>query len=148
MASELISVSATASSTASAEQVYALLIDGQTWPQWSAIKSFVLETPSVDGCEGVGAVRRWNSGLMATREEIVELREPTKFAYILLSSRLVAVRDYRADVDITPTVTGCTVVWSAVFRPKLAGTGWFWRLALSKLSASLAKGVAEYAAKS
>lgn len=148
MASELISVSATASSTASAEQVYALLVDGQTWPQWSAVKSFTLVQPGADAPEGVGAIRQWNSGLMATQEQVAELQAPTKFAYTLLSSKLVAVRDYRADVDITPTVTGCTVVWSAVFRPKLAGTGWFWRLALSKLSASLAKGVAEYAAKS
>ena len=147
MASDLISVSASANSTASAEAVFALLASGESWPQWSAIKSFVLETPGLDSCEGVGAVRRWNSGLMTTREEVVELTAPTKFAYTLLSSKLVLVRDYRADVDVTPTDTGCTVVWSAVFRPKIPGTGWFWRLALSKLSASLAKGVAEYAAK-
>ena len=147
MASDLISVSATAHSTASAEAVFAALRSGETWPAWSAIKKFALESPGADGAEGVGAIRLWNSGLMATREQVVELQAPTKFAYTLLSSKLVAVRDYRADVDVTPTDTGCTVVWSAVFRPKIPGTGWFWRLALSKLSASLAKGVAEYAAK-
>jgi len=148
MASDLISVSASAKSTASAEKVFALLRDGQTWPQWSAVKSFTLDTPGEDAPEGVGAIRQWNSGLMATREQVVEIHEPTKFAYTLLSSKLVAVRDYRADVDITPTATGSTVVWSAAFRPKVPGTGWFWKLALSRLSASLAKGVAEYAAKS
>ncbi|MDO8733280.1 MAG: SRPBCC family protein [Actinomycetota bacterium] len=147
MASELVSVSASSASTASAEQVFALLAAGETWPQWSAIKSFALESPGADSPEGVGAIRLWNSGLMAAREQVVELHSPTKFAYTLLSSKLVAVRDYRADVDVTPTDSGCTVVWSAVFRPKLPGTGWFWKLALSKLSASLAKGVAQYAAK-
>ncbi|HBJ72593.1 MAG TPA: SRPBCC family protein [Actinobacteria bacterium] len=147
MASELISVSATAQSTASAEAVFAALASGATWPQWSAIKKFSLESPGSDGAEGVGAIRLWNSGLMATREQVVELQAPSKFAYTLLSSKLVMVRDYRADVTVTPTDTGCTVVWSTVFRPKLPGTGWFWKLALSKLGASLAKGVAEYAAK-
>jgi len=147
MASELISVSATAQSTASAEQVFALLAAGQTWPEWTPIKSFALESPGADGAEGVGAIRQWNSGLMANREQVVQIIEPTKFAYTLLSSKLVAVKDYRADVDVTPTDTGCTVTWSAVFRPKLPGTGWFWKLALGKLSASLAKGVAQYAAK-
>ena len=145
---ELISVSSSAQSTASAEQVFALLASGATWPNWTPIKSFSLESPGVDGGEGVGAIRMWNSGLMANREQVVEVVEPTKFAYTLLSSKLVAVRDYRADVDVTPTDSGCTVVWSAVFQPKLPGTGWFWKLALGKLSASLAKGVAQYAAKS
>lgn len=148
MASELISVSSSAVSRASAEQVFALLASGETWPKWTPIKTFSLESPGADGAEGVGAIRQWNSGLMASREQVVELQSPTKFAYTLLSSKLVGVRDYRADVDVTPTDTGCTVVWSAVFRPKIPGTGWFWKLALSKLSASLAKGVAEYAAKS
>ncbi|MDO9485251.1 MAG: SRPBCC family protein [Actinomycetota bacterium] len=147
MASDLISISASADSTASAEAVFSALASGATWPQWSAIKKFTLETPGVDSPEGVGAIRLWNSGLMATREQVVELQEPSKFAYTLLSSKLVLVRDYRADVTITPTDTGCTIVWSTVFRPKVPGTGWFWKLALSKLGASLAKGVAEYAAK-
>jgi hypothetical protein len=147
MPSELISVSASAASTASPNQVFALLASGETWPEWSPIKAFSLESPGTDSPEGVGAIRLWNSGIMTTREQVVELQAPTKFAYTLLSSKLVAVNDYRADVDIAPTDTGCTVTWSAVFRPKIPGTGWFWKLALSKLSANLAKGVAEYAAK-
>ena len=147
MSGDLISVSGSAASTASAEQVFALLADGQSWPQWSAIKKFTLEKPGNDGGESVGAIRRWNSGLMTTREQIVELAAPSKFGYTLLSSKLVAVRDYRADVDVVPTASGCAVTWSSVFRPKLPGTGWFWKLAMGKLSASLAMGVAAHAEK-
>ncbi len=148
MTSDLISVSATADSTASPEAVFAALADGSTWPQWSAIKTFTLQTPGADGAEGVGAVRRWNSGLMTTIEQVVEVQAPTRFAYTLLESKLVLVRDYRADVLITPTATGCTVQWSSVFRPKIPGTGWFWRMALGKLGASMASGVAAYAQQS
>ncbi len=125
MASALISVSATAQSTATAEKVFAALASGATWPQWSAIKKFSLESPGADSAEGVGAIRLWNSGLMATREQVVALQPPSKFAYTLLSSKLVAVKDYRADVEVTPTDTGSTIVWSTVFRPKVPGTGWF-----------------------
>ena len=146
MTSELIKVSATAASTASADAVFALVANGDTWPNWSAIKTFTLQTPGADGAEGVGAVRRWNSGIMTTIEQVVEVQAPTKFAYTLLQSKLVGVRDYRADVEITPTESGCTVSWSAVFRPKVPGTGWFWKIALGRLSTSLARGAAEYAA--
>jgi hypothetical protein len=79
-------------------------------------------------------------------EQIVEMQAPTKFAYTLNESKLVKVKDYRADVDVTPTDTGCTVTWSTQFRPKMAGTGWFWKLALSKLGKQLAAGVATFAA--
>lgn len=142
----LIKVSATAQSTASAEAVFALLASGETWPNWTPIKTFALHTPGVDGGESVGAVRQWNSGLMMNLEQIVEIKSPTKFAYTLNQSKLVAVKDYRADVDIVPTATGCTVTWSSAFHPKLKGTGWFWKFALGKLSNQLATGVATYAA--
>jgi len=147
MAQGLIKVSATAQSTASAEAVFALLAAGETWPNWAPIKTYALHTPGVDGGESVGAVRQWNSGLMMNLEQIVELQAPTKFAYTLKQSKLVAVKNYRADVDIVPTATGCSVTWSSVFDPKLAGTGWFWKFALGKLISQLAAGVAAYAAK-
>ena len=33
--------------------VYALLIDGSTWPTWSPLDSFELERPAADEPEGV-----------------------------------------------------------------------------------------------
>ena len=39
MANDLIKVSATAQSTASAEAVFAVLASGETWPQWTPIKT-------------------------------------------------------------------------------------------------------------
>jgi len=146
VASDLIKVSASAQSTASAEAVFAVLANGETWPQWTPIKTYALHTPGVDGGESVGAIRQWNSGVMMNLEQIVEMQAPTKFAYTLIQSKLVKVKDYRADVDITPTATGCIVTWNSQFRPKLVGTGWFWKLALSKLGKQLAAGVATFAA--
>ncbi|CAB4627551.1 unannotated protein [freshwater metagenome] len=146
MASELIKVSATAQSTATAEAVFAALASGETWPQWTPIKTYALHTPGVDGGESVGAIRQWNSGAMMNLEQIVEMQAPTKFAYTLNESKLVKVKDYRADIVVTPTATGCTVTWNTQFRPKFVGTGWFWKLALSKLGKQLATGVATYAA--
>ncbi len=148
MASKLITVSATAQSTASPEAVFALLAAGETWPRWAPIKTYALHTPGVNGGESVGAIRQWNSGLMMNLEQIVELQAPTKFAYTLNQSKIVGVKNYRADVDIVATTTGCTVTWSSVFYPKVAGTGWFWKFALGKLSNQLATGVATYAATS
>jgi len=43
--------------TGSPAAVYALLIDGSTWPEWSPIDSFELVSPGAGTPEGVGAVR-------------------------------------------------------------------------------------------
>jgi uncharacterized protein YndB with AHSA1/START domain len=125
--------------------VYAALRDGATWPQWSALESFALERTGRDEPEGIGAVRVWRRGRYTFREEIVELVPDRRFSYTLLSG--LAIRDYRADVDLEPGAGGgCTIRWHSSFRPKIPGTGWLYRRALDRATRDFAEGVARYAA--
>jgi len=119
--------------------VYAPLRDGASWPVWSPlVGSFELERPGVDEPEGLGAIRVFRTGRVATREEIVELLPERRFSYVLLSG--LAIRNYRADVDLEPTGRGTVLHWHSAFTAKVPGSGWLYRWQLAGSSASLCKG--------
>ncbi|WP_326560706.1 SRPBCC family protein [Micromonospora sp. NBC_01796] len=150
-------IDVTARSVAGVETVYALLRAGATWPTWSGLDSFELEraVPPVDGNgagdggpgahEEVGAIRVFRTGPMTSREEIVELVSARRLSYVLLSG--LPLRDYRADVDLTPTLEGTTIRWHSTFEAKVPGTGWFYRLFLGRFIRQTAEGLAAYAGK-
>lgn len=134
-------IDVTASTSADPAAVYALLADGATWPAWSPIGSFALERPGPDGGEGVGAIRVFRTGRTTSREEIVELVPDQQLSYVLRSG--LAVRDYRADVELTPAAGGGTTIrWRSSFHPKVPGTGWLYRYALTRFITRCAEGLA------
>jgi hypothetical protein len=137
-------IDVTATTTAPASAVYALLCDGASWPTWSPIGSFELESPGPDGGESVGAVRIFRTGRVTGRERVAELVPDRRFAYTLLSG--LAVKDYRADIDLTEGPDGTTVRWRSAFRAKVPGTGGLYRRSLTKFIQRCADGVAERAA--
>ncbi len=59
--------------------------------------------------------------LTSLREEIVERVPERRLSYMLLSG--LAIRDYRADVDLRPTADGTEIRWHTTFRSKLPGVG-------------------------
>ncbi|TDE11509.1 SRPBCC family protein [Jiangella asiatica] len=144
MGMQRIDVSTT--TTAPAAAVYALLRDGASWPDWSPIGSFELESPGGDGGESVGAVRVFRTGRITSRERIVELVPERRLSYVLLSG--LAIKDYRADIDLTEGPGGTTVRWSSSFRAKVPGTGWLYRRTLSDFIRKCVDGVAAKAAAS
>lgn len=147
----------TAASTGSVETVYELLRAGATWPTWSGLGSFELERPSpepdragvgADGHgvdEGVGAIRVFRTGPMRSREQIVELVPGRRLSYVLLSG--LPLRDYRADVDLSPTAEGTEIRWHSTFDAKVPGTGWFYRWFLGRFLRQTVDGLAAYAGR-
>jgi hypothetical protein len=137
------------SSEASPAAVYAALRDGSTWPEWTTIDSFDLERPGEltdDGTpEGLGAIRIWHTGRHTLREETVELVPERRFSYVVLSG--LGVKDYRADVDITPTERGCDIHWHSAFDAKVPGFGGIYRRALQKATERFVAGLVAYATK-
>ena len=134
-----------AHSAADPDTVYRLLADGSTWPTWSDLGSFELESPGPDGGEGVGAVRVFRTGRFTGRERVAETTPGRRFSYELLSG--LPLRDYRADVDLTPAAdTGTDITWSSSFRAARPGTGWIYRRALGKFIRSCVEGLARAAA--
>lgn len=137
-------IDVTASTTAPAATVHALLRDGASWPAWSPIGSFELESPGPDGGESVGAVRVFRTGRVAGRERVVEVVPDRRFSYMLLSG--LAIKDYRADIDLTEGPDGTTIRWRSSFRAKVPGTGGLYRRSLTTFIQQCADGVAEHAA--
>lgn len=121
--------------------VWELLDDSTTWPGWTPIESCEIERRRA---EGVNEIRRFKTGRVTVREEIVE-REPERgLSYALLDG--LAVRDYRADIDLTPEGDGTAVRWHTTFHAKYPGAGWIYRRALDKATREFVDGLCEHTA--
>lgn len=140
-------ISARAHTEASPAAVYAALRDGSTWPDWTTIDTFDLERPGAGEPEGVGAIRVWHTKGRKLREEIVELVPDRRLSYTVLSG--LAIKGYRADVDLTPSTSGTggtDIHWHSSFRAKVPGFGGVYRRALQKATDGFVEGLAAYAA--
>ncbi|MFI9381327.1 SRPBCC family protein [Kutzneria sp. NPDC052558] len=133
-------VDARGHTTASPATVHALLRDGSTWPSWSRIEKFDLERAGAGGGESVGAIRNFRTGRYLMREQVVEIVPDRRFSYALLSG--LALRGYRADVDLTPAGGGTDIRWSSSFRARVPGTGWLYRLALQRMTEAFVQDLA------
>lgn len=68
-----------------------------------------------------------------------------RLSYVLLSG--FPMLNYQASVDLEPAPGGGTAIsWRAAFDPKYPGTGWFWRLVMKNVLATIALQLAEAAA--
>jgi hypothetical protein len=130
----------TATTGADPAAVYALLADGATWPQWSPLGSFELLEPGDGSPEGVGALRLFTTGRIKSRERVVECSEGKLFAYVLESG--LPLRDYRAEVTLTPHDGGTAITWRSTFRAKIPGTGWLYRSQLDRFIGRTVEGLA------
>jgi len=98
----------------------------------------------VDSGQGVGEIRRFRSGRVTSRERVVALEPPRRFAYEFLSG--LPIRDYRAEVTLAPTAeAGTAIRWRSSFRAKIPGTGWVLRRSLTRFIAKTAEGLAREA---
>ncbi len=116
-------IEAKATSMARVEAVWALIAEVETWSQWGAFDESALERPGHPNPRGVGALRRFRTGRIRNREEVVVFDPPHLFAYVVRESD-VPVRDYRAEVELKATPEGGTTIsWRSTFRARWPGTG-------------------------
>ena len=108
--------------------VWPLVAEAARWKEWSFLDRSELVTEGSPVPDGVGAVRSFTRAGVGSREEVVAWEPPTHLGYVIL--RGFPVRDYRADVVLTPAAAdgagsapGTTVTWSARFEPRYPGTG-------------------------
>ena len=136
-----------AHSPAPPEQVFDVLADSTRWSEWAGplIRKSSWEREGTAEPGGVGAIRRLGSSRIFSREEIVTYDRPNHLAYVLLSGQ--PVREYRADVSMTPAGGGTDIRWEATFLPRLPGTGRFVRWYLGLIVAGLARRLAARAGR-
>jgi hypothetical protein len=135
-------------SSADIDTVYAVLANSAGWPDWGTMDSFELAKPDADGGQGVGCERVYRTRRFgrtyAVRERIVELVPGRRLSYTLVAG--LALRDYRADIDLAPHAGGTAIHWHTTFVAKVPGTGSIYHRALDRFTRAQAKGLAEYAA--
>jgi uncharacterized protein YndB with AHSA1/START domain len=132
-------------SDAAPETVFEILADGAGWSRWAGpviVKSW-WEREGTPAPGGVGAIRALGMKRVGSREEIVAYDPPTHLAYTILSG--LPVRDYRADVRLTPDGAGTRIEWSGTFTPKLPGTGPLLRLFLLATIGGFVRRLCRYA---
>jgi uncharacterized protein YndB with AHSA1/START domain len=117
--------------------VWRLLGDSSTWPSWTPIEAYAPERAG--GERGVGEIRSFTTGRVTVREEIVERDPGRRLTYTLLSG--LALRDYRAEIDLTPVPGGTAIRWHTTFTPKVPGAGWIYRRALDRITREFVDGL-------
>jgi uncharacterized protein YndB with AHSA1/START domain len=132
-------IDVTAHSDAPPERVWALLADARSWPRWAPFDDAMVE----EG-EGAGELRRFQAGRRTTRERVTTFEPPRRLGYELVSG--IPIRDYRAEVTLTPADGGTEIRWRSSFRAKLPGTGGIARRGLHRFIEQTAEGLAREAA--
>ncbi|HEX6493014.1 MAG TPA: SRPBCC family protein [Candidatus Dormibacteraeota bacterium] len=114
-----------ARSNAPVERVWAVLADARRWKEWTALRTSELEREGSPDPDGVGALRRFGAGPVATREEVVGFEPPHRLVYEMRSG--MPIRGYRSEVTLSPWGEGTEIVWRSRFEPRIPGSGPFFR---------------------
>lgn len=147
---ERLSIRESAISRATPQQVWALLSDVTTWSHWGPFRESGLEEPAGgEDPNGVGAIRRFKTSVVTSREQVVSFDAPGahgiadapgKFSYSLLSG--MPLRSYVATVTVTAIEGGRSeIVWASQCEKRFAARA-FWpglRRFISKLVVDLAR---------
>ncbi|MBU6329968.1 MAG: SRPBCC family protein [Acidobacteria bacterium] len=106
--------------------VFAVVADGPGWVRWTALGHASYEVEGTPAPHGVGAIRRLGAAFgPRSREQVVVYDPDHHFAYEALSGPL-PMKDYRAEVRLTPAADGGTdISWIGSFRSGVPGMGWF-----------------------
>ena len=137
------SVSAEARSSAPPEVVWPLFGEARRWSEWSTVSRAGLEREGAPPPDGVGAIRRFRTGFVTTREEVVEFEPPRRLVYTMLSG--LPVRGYLAVVELHPDGYGTRITWESSFAGAARGTVWFWQRFLQMTIRSFARRLARAA---
>lgn len=125
------------------EDVWPLLGEAGRWRDWSFLTGSGLERTGSPEPDGVGAIRRFTSYGVGSREEVLAWDPPHHLAYRILSG--FPVRDYRADVTLEATGDGTRIEWAGSWSPKWPGTGRVLQAVLPRMMQRFADDVARYA---
>jgi uncharacterized protein YndB with AHSA1/START domain len=110
---------------AAPEAVWALVSDATRYPQWGPWSAAGYQRPGDTSPRGAGAVQWLRSSRRAylrypvSIEKILEAEEGRRLAYTVIGG--IPVRDYHAEVTLTPTADGTHVRWAASWDATLAG---------------------------
>ncbi len=116
-----LSVEAEGTTRAGPEVVWSLVANANTFPQWGPWNDGGYRPPST-GPSQEGSIQWFRYGRRTTSvEQILEVDEPRRVAYTVVSG--LPVKNYRAEVTLTPTSSGGTSIrWAASWDKTLLGS--------------------------
>ncbi len=116
-----LSVEAEGTTRAGPEVVWSLVANANTFPQWGPWNDGGYRPPST-GPSKEGSIQWFRYGRRTTSvEQILEVDEPRRVAYTVVSG--LPVKNYRAEVTLTPTSSGGTSIrWAASWDKTLLGS--------------------------
>jgi len=100
-----------AQAQSSPQQVWTVLADTASWADWAPFDEVAVE----QGHE-LGEIRRLRTGRITTRERIVGFDPPRRYVYEIVSG--LPIRDYVAEIVLSPSQDGTQVRWQARFAPR------------------------------
>jgi uncharacterized protein YndB with AHSA1/START domain len=112
-------VDARSHTTATPEVLWELLADSEGYSHWGPWSETGYETEGDPSTGGVGAVRRLRTGRRTFFERIEEVEPPHRMVYTVVKG--IPVRNYRAEVILTPAGQGTDIRWFADWDRTLAG---------------------------
>ena len=121
-----LQLEAEATAKASPEAVWALVSDVTRYPSWGPWSDGRYERPGEESPHGVGAVQvlrsaqRYMGRHATTVEKILVFEEDRHLAYTVMGGS-IPVRNYRADVTLTPSAQGTHIRWAATWDNTLLG---------------------------
>ena len=105
--------------SADPEAVWSLVADANGYPSWGPWNDGGYQ-PAAEGPSRKGSVQWFRYGRHTTVEEILEVDEPRRLVYTVLSG--MPVRNYRAEVTLTPAAPkGTSVRWTATWDGTFMG---------------------------
>ena len=120
-----LQVEAERTARATPEEVWALVSDATRYPEWGPWSDAGYQRPGDDSPHGPGAVywlrsaRRAYLRYVTMTEKVLEVEEGRRLVYTVLGG--IPVRDYRAEVTLTPARDGTRVRWAAAWDATLGG---------------------------
>jgi uncharacterized protein YndB with AHSA1/START domain len=115
-----LEVEATGETSAEAGTVWSLVADANRYPQWGPWKDGGYRPPAA-GPSRPGQIQWFRYGRRSTTvEKILEVDEDRRLVYTV--ARGLPVRNYRAEVTLTPTPSnGTSIRWRATWDRTLMG---------------------------
>ena len=118
-------VEAEGTAHATPEAVWALVSDATRYPEWGPWSAAGYQRPGDDPPRGPGAVQWLRSTTRAygryptSIEKILEVEEGRRLTYTVIGG--IPVRNYHAEITLTPVSDGTRVRWAATWDATLLG---------------------------
>jgi uncharacterized protein YndB with AHSA1/START domain len=101
------------------EVVWALVNDPDAYAKWGPWDDGGYEDRTSESADGVGSIRWYRSGRTTSVEKILEVDDGRRLVYTVVKG--IPVRNYRAEVTLTPTDVGTRVRWAATWDKTMTG---------------------------